>query len=64
MVGQLQRSVVKVGDSCFVSLPARWLRENGVGRGQQVSVDVLDGMLVIRPQKKATPEPVAKDVAL
>lgn len=43
------RALVKQGGGLTITLPAKWVRENGLEKGDIVKVDELqDGCLVIR----------------
>lgn len=48
------RRVQRLGDSSFVNLPAIWIKQNGVGKGDRVSIEMLDdGSLKISPMVSA-----------
>ena len=43
------RKVIQLGGSHVLSLPARWITENGVSAEDLLEVDELRGLLIIRP---------------
>ena len=43
------RRIQRTGGSCFVSLPAPWLHQHGLGVGDLVSLSLDEGRLVVAP---------------
>ena len=50
----MNRKIVKLGEQTLVvSLPSIWLREQGLGKGDELCVDVQDTKLILTPPLKA-----------
>lgn len=49
------RKIFKTGNSVVVSLPREMLEPLGVSDGSDVSVELEDGKIIIRPMRQAVP---------
>jgi putative addiction module antidote len=49
------RKIFKTGNSMVVSLPREILEPLGVSDGSEVSVELEDGKIIIRPMRQAVP---------
>ena len=50
----VKRKVVKVGNSCFVSLPSSWVKKHGIKPGMEIVI-VADTLATIIPPTEVSP---------